>query len=113
MQQDVSKSGVAVMTVTAPAAGLQVHLDITLSRRFVAELQNRSAEIGPAFQIMEAGMKNPDRLAVQGFKLIAQNPLVFPNGLEQALGRRFGVLAQNQHQPGLDTPLRVKVVRDE
>jgi hypothetical protein len=113
VQQDVFKSGVAVMAVTAPAAGLQVHLDIALSRRFVTELQNRSAEIRPAFQIMEAGMKNPDRLTVQGFQLIAQNTLVLPNSLEQALGRSLSVLAQDQDQTGLDTPLRVKVVRDK
>jgi hypothetical protein len=110
MQDHSFEGRIAIVPMSAPAARSQIHFHIALGGWRIANLDKRATEIRPSFQIMEARMKNPNWLTVQGFKLIAQQPLVLPDGLEQALGRRFRVFAQDRHQSGADAPLGVKAV---
>jgi hypothetical protein len=76
------ESRVAIMPMRPPAAGAQIHLNITGAGHILSELHHSTAEIRSAFEIVEPGMKNPYRDAVQGVKLIAKQSLVLPNGLE-------------------------------
>ncbi len=69
------------MTVRVPPSGTQIHLDISLARGAFSELHYGGAEIWPAFQIAKTWMKNPYRLPVECFELIAEYPLMVPDTL--------------------------------
>jgi hypothetical protein len=68
------------------------------------------AEIRAAFQIMKPGMKNSHGLAVQGSELVAQQALVLPDGLQEALWWGIHILAQDQSDATLNAPAGVKAV---
>jgi hypothetical protein len=68
--------------VIAPAPGTEVHLDIPTKRRLLAKLEDRTAKIRPALDVSKTRMKNSQRPTVQGLQLIAQQPLMLPNGLQ-------------------------------
>ncbi len=112
MQDDVLEGGIAVMAVGVPAAGTEVHFHIARPRRVVAELHDRSMEIGAALHAAKAGMKDSDRLVVQGLELIAEQSLVLPDGLQQAFGRRVPVVPQDRDDAGAHAPLGIKAGQD-
>jgi hypothetical protein len=60
MQRNIAEGGIAIMPVRPPAAGVQIDLDIAALGRRRIELQNGIPEIGAAFVIPKAGMKNAD-----------------------------------------------------
>ena len=88
MQHHVFEILIVVVAVRAPAAGAQVNLHVAGTRRVAADLDDRAAKIRPAFDADETGMKHADGFAVGGFQLVAPQPLVLPDGLEQPLGRQ-------------------------
>ena len=110
MQQDILKRGVAVVTVGAPAAGAQVNFHIAGTRRGVADLNDRAAKIRPAFDADKTGMQNADGSAIGGLELVALQPLVAPDGLEQAFRRRRIFVAQDLRQAEARAPVGVKIV---
>jgi hypothetical protein len=71
VQNDVLKGRVTIVAVSPPAAGAQIHFNVARARGVISKLHHGTAEIGPAFEIMESGMKNPHRDAVQSLELIA------------------------------------------
>ena len=77
-----------------PAIGAQVNFHVAGTRRFVPDLQNGVAKIRPAFDADESGVKNADGVAVGGFEPVALQPLMLPDGLEQAFGRQSVVVMQ-------------------
>jgi hypothetical protein len=81
MQNHIPESRVAVVAMSSPPAGAQVHFDIPLARGRVVKLDERLAEIRAAFQIVKTRMKNAHHLTVQGFKLFAEQALMQPDGL--------------------------------
>ncbi len=113
MKNDVSKSGIAVVPVRTPAAGAKIHFHIASSRSGIGKLNHRAAKIGSALDAAKARMKNAHGLAVQGSKLVAEQPLVLPDGLQQAFRRRFAVLAQDRNRAASHTPVGVKTGRDQ
>jgi hypothetical protein len=56
-------------------------------------------------------MKHADGFAVQRLELIAPEPLVLPDGLEQALGRGVIPLVEERDSAALQAPPGVEVVR--
>ena len=110
VQQDVLKRGIAVVTVGAPAGGAQVNLHVAGTWRGVADLNDRAAKIRPAFDADKTGMQNPDGFAVGGLKPVALQPLVAPDGLEQAFRRRFNFIVQDLRQAEARAPVGVKIV---
>ena len=74
------------MAVRVPAVAAQINFHVAGTRRFAAGLDDRAAKIRPAFGAGEAGMQHADGLAVRSFQLVAPEPLMTPDGLEQALG---------------------------
>jgi hypothetical protein len=84
MQDNVLEGGITIMAVRAPAAGTEVHLHVAGPWRSVADLHDRAAKIGPAFNTAETRMKDSDRFTVQGLELLAEQALVLPNGLQEA-----------------------------
>ena len=78
----------------------------------VAELHDRAAEIRAAFDAAETRMKDTDRLTVQGLELFAKQSLVLPDGLQEALGRRVLVVAQDGDDPATDAPLGIETGQD-
>ena len=108
MQDDVLEGGVAIMAVGAPAAGTEVHLHVAGPGRPVADLHDRAAKIRPALDAAETGMKDSDRLTVQGLELLAEQALVLPDGLQEAFGRRVPVLAQDRNHAAAHAPLGIK-----
>ena len=55
----------------------------------------RAAKIRAALDAGESGMKNADGFALGGLELFALQPLMLPDGLQQALRRRGIFVAQN------------------
>ena len=110
VQQDVLKRGIAVVTVGAPAAGAQVNLHIAGTRRGVANLNDRAAKIRPAFDADETGMQNPNGSAVGRLEPVALQPLMTPDGLEQAFRRRGIFVAQDVQPVCARAPVGVKII---
>jgi hypothetical protein len=84
MQNNVLEGGIAIMAVRAPPAGTEIHLHVAGPWRSVADLHDRAAKVGSAFNTAETGMKDSDRFTVQGLELLAEQALVLPNGLQEA-----------------------------
>jgi hypothetical protein len=59
---------------------------------------------------MKPRVKNSHGLAVQGSELVAQQALVLPDGLQEALWWGIQILAQDQNDATLNAPASVKVV---
>jgi hypothetical protein len=70
------------MPVRTPAGGFEIDFHISGARWFVAKLNDRPAEIRPAFATQKAGMKNSHVSTVQGSELLAHEALVSPDGLK-------------------------------
>jgi len=84
--------------VGAPAAGAQVNFHVAGTRRGVTDLNDRAAKIRPAFDADKTGVQNPDGSAIGGLEPVALQPLVAPDGLEQAFRRRMIFVAQGIRQ---------------
>jgi hypothetical protein len=110
VQQDILKRGIAVVTVGAPAAGAQINLHIARTRRGIADLNDRAAKIRPAFDADKTRMQNPNGSAVGRLEPVALQPLVAPDGLEQAFRRRIIFVAQNKRRAKARAPVGVKIV---
>ena len=110
MEQDVLKRGIAVVAVGVPAAGAQVNFHIAGTGRGVADLKDRAAKIRPAFDADKTGMQNPDGFSIGGLEPFALQPLVAPDGLEQAFRRRIIFIVQNMHRAKARAPAGVKIV---
>ena len=91
------------MAERVPAVGVKVDFHVAGARRGVPKLDDCAAEIRAAFAADESGVKNPHRLAVQGFQLLAEQVLVLPDGLEQLLGWRRFAFAQDADAAALQT----------
>jgi len=55
VQDHLLKGGVAVMAMSAPAAGSQIHFDIATARRILAYLNHRIAKIRTALKLWNPG----------------------------------------------------------
>jgi hypothetical protein len=106
VQQDIFKIRVAVVTVGAPAGGAQVNFHVAGTRRGVADLNDRAAKIRPAFDADKTGMQNPDGSAIGSLEPVALQPLVAPDGLEQAFRRRIIFVAQDKRRAGASASRR-------
>ncbi len=111
MQQHVFKIQVAVVTVGAPASGAQVNFHVAGTRRGGADLDDRAAKIRPAFNADKTGMQNADGPAIGGLEPVALQPLVAPDGLEQAFRRRIIFVAQDIPRAKARAPAGVKIFR--
>src|SRR5687767_14625762 len=87
MQYYLLVGGVGFVTVATPAAGLQIDFYVADQRGRVADLNDGAAKIRARFLVPEPGMNDAQALAVDGFEVVAEEALVMPNLLEQALGR--------------------------
>ena len=93
-----------------PAARPQIHLHIAGTRRGVADLNDRAAKIRPAFDTHKTGVQNANGSAIGRLKPVALQPLVAPDGLEQAFRRRRIFVAQGIASAKVRTPIGVKIV---
>ena len=109
VQQDILEIRVAVVTVGAPAGGAQVNFHIAGTGRGVADLNDRAAKIRPAFDADKPGMQNPDGSAIGGLEPVALQPLMTPDGLEQAFRRRIIFIAQDLRRAEARAPVGVKI----
>jgi hypothetical protein len=94
VEDDVLKIFIFVVAMGAPAGGTQINFHVAGTRRRVINLQNRVAKIRAAFDSDESWMKHADRFSVSGFKLVAPQPLMLPDGLKQTFGWRTVFVAQ-------------------
>jgi hypothetical protein len=111
VKQDIFKIRVAVVTVRAPAANAQVDFHVTGTRRGVADLNDRAAKIRPAFDARKARMQNANGFSIGGLEPVALQPLVVPDGLEQAFRRRIIFVAQDIPRAEARAPVGVKIFR--
>jgi hypothetical protein len=109
VQQDILKIRVAVVTVGAPAADAQVNFHIAGTGCGVADLNDRAAKIRPAFDADKTGVQNPNGSAIGSLKPVALQPLVAPDGLEQAFRRRIIFVAQDISHAKARAPVGVKI----
>jgi len=109
MQNNILKGRICIMSMGAPAARPQIHFYVARPGAAIANLYHRPSKIRPAFDTSKTRMKNSDGLAVQGLELFTQQALVLPDGLEQALGRGFVVLAQEWGDAATGAPLGIEI----
>jgi hypothetical protein len=109
VQQDIFEFRVAVVTVGAPAARAQVNLHITGTWYGIANLNDRTAKIRSAFNADKTGMQNPDESAIGRLEAVALQPLVAPDGLEQAFRRRSIFIVQDLRRAQTRAPVGVKI----
>ena len=109
VQQDIFELRVAVVTMGAPAGGAQVNFHVAGTRRGVADLNDRAAKIRPAFDADKTGVQNADGSAIGSLKPVALQPLVAPDGLEQAFRRRIIFVAQDISRAKARAPVGVKI----
>jgi hypothetical protein len=109
MQQHIFKIRIAVVTVGAPAANAQVNFHIAGTWRGVTDLNDRAAKIRPAFNADKTGMQNPDGSAIGRLEPVALQPLVAPDGLEQAFRRRRIFIVQDVRRAEARAPVGVKI----
>jgi len=101
------------VAVAAPSGGMQIHLDITASRRGGTELHDGIPEIRTGFMVPEPRMKNPDGTAVQSFQPVPLQSLVRPDLLQYPFRRdRLARVAKSKRHSRLGAPVGVKVGRD-
>ena len=81
MQSDATESRVGVVAVLAPAGGEDIHLDVTLERLGVTQLDECPPEIRPGLEVEEAGMEDGRPPPVDGAEVASANSLMMPNGL--------------------------------
>ena len=108
VQQNIAESRVAIVTVRPPATGAHVHFHVAGTQSGVANLNDRAAKIRTAFDTCEPRMKDAQTFAVQRAQLIAPEPLMLPDGLEQSLRWRGAVVAQGEGGAGAQSPLGVE-----
>jgi hypothetical protein len=82
MKYNILKRGISIVPVRAPAAGSNVHFHIAGSGCAVAKLNDGTTKVRPALDASKTGMKNLDFATIDGLQLLAQEPLVLPNGLQ-------------------------------
>lgn len=111
VQQDVLESRIAVVAVGVPAAGAQVNFHIAGTGRSVADLKDRAAKIRPAFNADKTGVQNPDGFSIGGLEPFALQPLVAPDGLEQALRRRMIFVVEDRHRATARAPVGVNIFK--
>ena len=111
VQQDIFKIRVAVVTVGAPAADAQVNFHVTGTRRGVADLNDRAAKIRPAFDTDKTGMQNTNGFSIGGLEPVALQPLMVPDGLEQAFRRWLIFVTQDIPRAKTLAPVGVKIFR--
>ncbi len=97
------------MAVRVPAVAAQINFHVAGARRFATDLDDRAAKIRPAFGAGETGMQHADGFPVQSFQLVAPQPLMPPDGLEQALGGKAVFVLQNIRGAALVAPDGVKI----
>lgn len=91
----------------SPIGRLQIDFDIALDRCGVSDLDNRSSKIWTGLVIPKARVQDANPVSIEGDQLIAQQPLVEPNRLEQIFGRRIGSFEKGKLPRRLLTPFRV------
>src|SRR5688572_580753 len=89
MQNDILVVRVRGVSVPAPAADLQIDLDVADFRGRVVELNDRVSKIRPRLFVPESGMDHAHALAVEGAQVVAPNALVKPNLLQQTFRRNI------------------------
>jgi hypothetical protein len=110
MKYHVGEGRIALVPVGLPVAGNPVNFHVAGTGRFVAELQDRAVEVGAGGPVPKAGMEDAQRLAVEGLQILAPQPLMEPDALEEAFRGLGGVaLAQEKGRFILRPPAGVEI----
>jgi len=109
VQDDILEIWITVVAVRAPVVAAQIHLHVAGARRFGADLNDGAAKIRPALGVRKAGMQHADRPAIQRLQLVAPQPLVHPDGLEQAFGGKTVFVAQDIRSAIPGAPIGVEI----
>ena len=112
VQNDLLEGRVPIMAVGAPPARTQVHLHVARLRGRVPKLNAGAPKIGSALDTLKTRMKHPHGLIVEGSHPVAEQTLVLPDRLKQALRRRVPALVQNRDDPVAHAPLGIEAGQD-
>ena len=112
MKNDVFEGRILVVAVGSPTRVVEVHLDVAGFRGGRVELDDRGAKIRSALDAAETRMKHADGLAVQGAHLIAAEPLMLPDCLEEFFRGRLLAFAQGGDGCVISPPVGVEVGGD-
>jgi hypothetical protein len=110
VQDDVLETWIPVVAVRVPAVAAQINFHVAGAWRFAADLDDGFAKIWSTFGAGEAGVQHADIFPIQGFQLVAPEPLMPPDGLEEALGGKAVFVPQNVRGAALVAPDGVKIL---
>ena len=109
MQNDIGKSRIAMVLMGLPILPFPINFNVTRSRLLLADLDDRAAKIRPGLMIPEPRMQHAQGPAIHRLQLIALEPLMVPDRLQQAFRRmRSAALAQKEARFILRAPFRIK-----
>jgi hypothetical protein len=109
VEPDIAEVRIAIVAMSSPTAGAQIHFNVSGARSIRADLQHGPAKIRPAFQVGESRMKHPHAFPGHGFKFAAPETLVLPDCLDEPLGRE-PFIAQTVFAANTGPPLGVKII---
>jgi hypothetical protein len=107
VENDIFEGRISIVGVRVPTAGPNVDFHVAGFGRTVAKLNDSAAKVGSAFYAPKTGMQHSEGLTIASLQVVAEQPLVLPNGLEQVFGRGLDVLAQNRHRAALRAEPRI------
>lgn len=67
VKENVAKIGISIVAVGAPAAGAQIHFNVSGAWGLGSDLQDCPAKIRAAFEVGKTGVKNTHAFSGNGF----------------------------------------------
>src|SRR5271157_12680 len=109
MQNHVGKSRIAMVLMGLPILPFPINFNVTRARLLLADLDDGAAKIWPGLMIPKPRMEHAQGPAIDRLQLIALEPLMVPDRLQQAF-RRMGAaaFAQKEARFILRAPFRIK-----
>jgi hypothetical protein len=109
MKNDILIGRVGFVFVTAPGGRFEVDLDISADRLVSIKLDYGIAKIRAGLVIPKSRMEDAHWPAILKDQPLAQQPLVLPDRLKEAFGRRGGRFPEIREGPAGNSPLRVNI----
>ena len=82
VKDDIFECRISIVCMCPPTVGPDIHFDVSALSRAVTKLNDGAAKVRPAFYTSKAGMQHSDLLAIASLQLLAEQPLMLPNGLQ-------------------------------
>jgi hypothetical protein len=95
VQAHLLKVGISIVTVSAPASGREIQLNVTSRRRIRSYLEDSIAKVRSRAMIPKSGMKDAQRSPIGEPQFVATKTLMMPDALQQTFRRNTAAIAES------------------